>query len=489
MTQPIPWNGDPACGHDVMFGYQTHYCTYIRVPRLLLLQKPRRPDDLLLITAFQWYELWFKVLLTDLRAALAADPATYEPVKLLRRGLELFKLFDQQADLCETAILTQPDLIQPLAGVRVGGRPPSQQWSQLLALSRQLPRLGAQPALGLAVAVGLPAAVGLAAAVDEYQRRLKRFNARFRHFCRGSLAPAAGPAPTYADWLCLSDLHDLQQAVKSDWTAAGQAPTGFYVPAQVSADENLFVIVHQAFELWFKVMLDHLDRAVAALQADDIATASLLAGRVAAIQRLLVPQIQIPATMLAPDFMRFRSQTLERDGQALHTGLTPASGTESYQFREIEIVSGLRDDPVFRTYLAGLDSLPVRLLTPRQRQRLAEPTLPEVFRAAATRRGVSGFAELFIVSSLPNPHLDLAVLADSLLEFDEFFRFWRIGHVSMVEKMIGHRSGTGFLGPEYLAETAGLRDQTHNRVFNERQTRPRFFEELWLAREGGKSSE
>jgi tryptophan 2,3-dioxygenase len=122
MTQPIPWNGDPVCGHDVTFAYQTHYCTYIRVPRLLLLQKPRRPDDLLLITAFQWYELWFKVLLTDLRAALAADATTYEPVKLLRRGLELFKLFDQHADLCESAILTHPDLRHPLAGL--GSRPP-----------------------------------------------------------------------------------------------------------------------------------------------------------------------------------------------------------------------------------------------------------------------------------------------------------------------------------------------------------------------------
>src|SRR5258708_22074233 len=150
MTQPIPWNGDPVCGHDVTFAYQTHYCTYIRVPRLLLLQKPRSPDDLLLITAFQWYELWFKVLLTDLRAALAADPRTYEPVKLLRRGLELFKLFDQHADLCEHALLTLPELRQPLQGL--GSRPPSRQWAQILALSRQLRRLGAPSRLGQAAA-------------------------------------------------------------------------------------------------------------------------------------------------------------------------------------------------------------------------------------------------------------------------------------------------------------------------------------------------
>ena len=482
MSQPIPWRDDPPCGHDVDFAYQTHYCTYIRVPRLLQLQhlllpkrplpsqRPRRPDDLLLITAFQWYELWFKVLLTDVRAALAADPATYEPVKLLRRGIELFKLFEQHADLCDSLILTQPELRQALSDA--GRRPPSAQWAAIVALSRRLARLAGQPALGLAEAV------------DDYQRRLKRFNARFGQFCRASLPPGDAAAPMYADWLRLPDLLNLQQAVKSDWAAAGQAPTGFYVPAPVSPDENLFVIVHQAFELWFQVILDHLDRSVAALNADDVPAAALLAGRVAAIQRLLVPQIQIPATMLALDFMRFRSQTLARDGQVLHTGLTPASGTESYQFREIEIVCGLRDDPVFRTYLAGTDQLPVRLLTPRQQARLAQTTLPEAFRAAATRRGVGGFAELFTLSTTPNPYLDLAVLAESLLEFDEFFRFWRLAHVSMVEKMIGKRSGTGFLGPEYLAETAGLRVQKHNRVFEERQARGRFFEELWVVRDG-----
>jgi tryptophan 2,3-dioxygenase len=469
MTRPIPWNGDPVCGHEVTFAYQTHYCSYIRVPRLLSLQNPRRPDELLLITAFQWYELWFKVLLIDLRAALDSDGATYEPVKLLRRGLELFKLFDQHADLCETEILSDHSLQQPLA--ELGNQLPSSQWSEIMSLSRRLPRLAAKP---------FP---GLAQAVEEYRHRLKRFNLRFRQFCRASLFAAAAPAPGYSAWLRLPELLDLHQAVKSDWAAEGQEPGRFYVPEQVSPDENMFVIVHQAFEVWFKVILDHLDRAVTALLSGDIAAASTLARRVAAIQRLLVPQIQIPATMLSLDFMRFRSQKLERDGQVLLTGLTPASGTESYQFREIEILCGLRDDPVFQKYLAGTDTLPVRLLTPRQRERLSETTLPEAFRAAASRRGITRFEELFTASSVPNPNIDLAVLADSLLAFDEFFRFWRLGHVSMVEKMIGSRSGTGFLGPEYLAETAGLRFQEHNRVFAERQFRPRFFEELWAARE------
>ncbi len=461
MTQPIPWNGDPDCGHDVTSAYQTHYCTYIRVPRLLTLQQPQLPDELLLITAFQWYELWFKVLLTDLRAALESGGATYEPVKLLRRGIELFKLFDQHADLCETVMVRELALRQPLA--EIGLLRASRQWQEIMSLSRRLPRLAAQPC------------PGLAPVVEDYRARLGHFNTRLHKFCHAVFIAQTG-APSYADWLRLPELLDLQQAVKSNWAAAGQPPDGFYVPEQVSPDENMFVIVHQAFELWFQVILDHLDRAVPALLAGEVAEAARLVSRVGLIERLLVPQIQIPATMLPLDFLRFR-------GQTLHTGLTPASGTESYQFREIEIVCGLRDDPVFQKYLAGTDRLPVRLLTPRQRRRLAEPTLPEAFRAAARARGIQRLDDLFTPADTPNPNLDLAVLADSLLEFDQFFRFWRLGHVSMVEKMIGARSGTGFLGPEYLAETAGLRFQERNRVFEERQFRPRFFEELWSARD------
>src|SRR3712207_4859034 len=99
MQTPAVWRDDPACGHRVAHAYQTHYCTYIRVPRLLTLQRAASDDELALIVAHQWYELWFKVLLADLRAAVAGDGETYEAVKLLRRGIELFRLFAQHADL------------------------------------------------------------------------------------------------------------------------------------------------------------------------------------------------------------------------------------------------------------------------------------------------------------------------------------------------------------------------------------------------------
>ena len=69
MHTPAVWRDDPACGHQVEHAYQTHYCSYIRVPRLLTLQRAGSDDALALLTAHQWYELWFKVLRLDLAAA------------------------------------------------------------------------------------------------------------------------------------------------------------------------------------------------------------------------------------------------------------------------------------------------------------------------------------------------------------------------------------------------------------------------------------
>lgn len=469
MPAPALWNDDPGCGHTVTNAHQTHYCTYIRVPRLLTLQQPKTPDDRLLLTAHQWYELWFKVLLTDLRAVLADAGRTYEPVKLLRRGVELFRLFEIHADLTETVLIQDLHLSQPIGDFV--DLATSGQFAQLLGLERDLPRLAKRATAGLV----------LGEAIRDYRSHFQAFRARYQKFLKATLKPHTG-APTYSAWLHLPELLTLQNGPKAAWAEAGHAPAALMEPEHINVDENMFIIVHQCFEIWFKAILDLIDRAIPALQTGDIRQATQLARRVLMIQRLLVPQIQIPATMQPLDFLRFREQKLEREGKTFQRTLSPASGTESYQFREIEIVCGLRDDAVFQKYLAGTEKLSVRLLTPRQQARQQEPTLAEAFAQAVRARGLSDFTALFTPADAVNPHADLAQLADVLIDFDDFFRFWRLNHVSMVQKMIGTKSGTGFLGPEYLMETAGIQIQEKNRIFEERQVRPRFFEALWAVR-------
>ncbi|MBI4787474.1 MAG: hypothetical protein HY782_10555 [Chloroflexi bacterium] len=448
--------------------YQTHYCTYIRVPRLLTLQTPQSDAERLLITAFQWHELWLKVLLTDARAALADAGATFETTKLLRRGIALFKLLNMQLAFDESVLVRELQVGKTLRVWR--GRYFSEQLAQLTRLSRRLRQLtrAAYP--------------GLAETLAEYAAHLTAFRTRFQSFAKATFIPKKSHAPSYSEWLCLRELLSLQDGVKAAWTELGYAPTTLAAPEHISADESMFIIVHQCFELWFKVMLDHIDRAIPLITAGAISDATRLLRRVVDIQRLLVQQIQIPATMLPLDFARFRDERQARDGKVFQRGLSPASGTESYQFREIEIVCGLRDDPVFRKYLDGTEKLPIRLLTPRQTERLQQPTLLDAFQSAVSQRGIAKLDDLFTPANIPNPNADLAQLADTLIELDEQFRFWRLTHVSMVEKMIGGKSGTGFLGPEYLMETAGIKLQEKNRVFEDKQVRPRFFEELWQLR-------
>src|SRR3989338_9429565 len=224
MQTPAVWRDDPACGHGVAHAYQTHYCSYTRTPRLLTLQRAADDDELALIAACQWYELWFKVLRLDLAAALASDGQTYEPVKLLKRGLELFRLFEQHADLIETILVRELRITRALRGLEPM---PSAQFREILRLAEALPRLAA---------LAFP---GLTDAVAEYAVRLQAFRVRYERFISATLLRAEA-GPDYAGWLALETLLELQEGVKGGWCAAGDAPQEFWLPDAGSPDGKMF---------------------------------------------------------------------------------------------------------------------------------------------------------------------------------------------------------------------------------------------------------
>src|SRR3954454_18037222 len=125
--------------------------------------------------------------------------------------------------------------------------------------------------------------------------------------------PAGGT--DYAAYLFIDDLLELQRPITPG-----------------AHDELLFIIVHQAYELWFKLMLHELARADAQLRADRPAAATGPLKRVVAIDRLLLGQLDVLETMGPEGFLEFRDP------------LAPASGFQSRQFRDIERVTpGLYD--------------------------------------------------------------------------------------------------------------------------------------------------
>jgi tryptophan 2,3-dioxygenase len=211
-------------------------------------------------------------------------------------------------------------------------------------------------------------------------------------------------------------------------------------------DELLFIVAHQVYELWFKVVLHELETARDRIDSDDMFFALHYLKRVHVIEKLLVEQIEVLETMSPQDFLAFRSQ------------LAPASGFQSVQFREIEFLSGLKEPK----YLARLESTAEE--ADRLRRRLDDPSLNDAFHHLLERRGSPTLLEVFRDRER---HGDLFDLCEALLDHDEAFAHWRARHVLMVERQIGGKTGTGgSSGAEYLRGTLGKR----------------FYPELWDVR-------
>jgi tryptophan 2,3-dioxygenase len=211
-------------------------------------------------------------------------------------------------------------------------------------------------------------------------------------------------------------------------------------------DELLFIVAHQVYELWFKVVLFELEAARDRIDSDDVFFARHYLERVHVIEKLLVEQIEVLETMSPQDFLAFRSQ------------LAPASGFQSVQFREIEFLSGLKEPK----YLVRLEATAGE--TARLRRRLDEPSLDDAFHRLLERRGSPSLVEVFRDRER---HSDLFDLCEALLDHDEAFAHWRARHVLMVERQIGGKTGTGgSSGAEYLRTTLGKR----------------FYPELWDVR-------
>src|SRR3989442_2588688 len=175
----------------------------------------------------------------------------------------------------------------------------------------------------------------------------------------GSRFGEEGRQLSYGSYLKIPELLDLQNGLSHEH------------------DELLFIVAHQAYELWFKVVLFELEAARDRIDRDDIFFARHHLMRVHTIERLLVEQIEVLETMSPQDFLAFRSK------------LAPASGFQSVQFREIEFLSGLKEPK----YVDLLEATPEEMA--RLQRRLDEPSVDDSFRALIKRRGAPSILEVF----------------------------------------------------------------------------------------------
>jgi len=243
---------------------------------------------------------------------------------------------------------------------------------------------------------------------------------------------------TYGNYLMIPELLALQQCVSRD------ANTG-----RPEHDETLFIVIHQVYELWFKVMLHELDFIVSLLDAHDVNGARHHLKRVLKILKTLVGQIDVLETMTPAEFASFRSF------------LANASGFQSAQFRELEFVLGIKDR-VELEWFSGEEGT-------RLAARYEAPTLWDAFLNVLHRDGFDVPSELLerdvrepIVES---PALQATIverygdegfagLCETLTDLDEGLQEWRYRHVMMVRRTIGTKRGTGGSdGAAYLATT------------------------------------
>ena len=268
-----------------------------------------------------------------------------------------------------------------------------------------------------------------------------------------------------------------------DKITGAQDPESFKEGKEAAHDEMLFIIIHQAYELWFKQVLFEVNSVIDIMNkpalndnSPDLQTIVHRLKRVVTILKVLVQQIDIMETMTPMDFLDFRDM------------LRPASGFQSYQFKIIEAKLGLKfehrhgqsyytsqlkeDDvaaikdaestkSVMELLNSWLERMPfitesfwkdyqnVYVNGLAEAEKNNEAFFEAVFNAAEKEEGKqlspkACRSALFIMLYRGYPMLELPFqLLDTLQEIDNQLANWRNRHINMVQRMIGTRIGTG----------------------------------------------
>jgi tryptophan 2,3-dioxygenase len=215
-------------------------------------------------------------------------------------------------------------------------------------------------------------------------------------------------------------------------------------PASDAHDELLFIIVHQASELWLKLCLHELTAARECIEADNLRPAFKMLARVARAQQQLIQSWDVLSTMTPHDY------------SAIRPHLGASSGFQSAQYRMMEFMLGGRDGKHVRLHKSNADWAE-RLEAEQGRASLYDAAIRLLARrgfaidaAALERDPAAPYAPNASVEAAwasiyrdPQPHWDLYELAEKLVDLEYHFQRWRFGHLKTVERIIGFKRGTG----------------------------------------------
>lgn len=255
---------------------------------------------------------------------------------------------------------------------------------------------------------------------------------------------------SYGDYLKLDELLSCQR------------------PVTDKHDETLFIVIHQASELWIKLCLHEISGAIRQIRIDELGPAFKMMARVARVQSNLIQSWEILSTMTPFDYSSFRA------------ALGKASGFQSYQYRALEFRLGNKNKQMTGVFASNPE------IAARIETALNDPSIYDESLALLARRGFAvpheklarDFSEPYesdprvtdawrLVYRDAEKHWDLYELAEKLVDVEYRFHLWRYSHMKTVERIIGAKPGTGGTsGVSYLQKALGLR----------------FYPELWDVR-------
>jgi tryptophan 2,3-dioxygenase len=242
------------------------------------------------------------------------------------------------------------------------------------------------------------------------------------------------PDISYSDYLALDELLGAQR------------------PRSPEHDELLFIVIHQASELWLKLSIHELAAARRHIADDDLGPAFKMIARVSRIQTQLIQSWDVLATLTPSEYERIRP----------HLG--QSSGFQSHQYRTLEFLMGAKDAAMLKVHegsanhAALVESLEasslydecIRLLA-RRGFKLPADLVERDWRVAHRENPAVEAAWLEVYRD-PERHWDLYELAEKLVDLEFRFQQWRFAHMKTVERIIGFKSGTGgSSGAAYLA--------------------------------------
>ncbi|HEY4127338.1 MAG TPA: tryptophan 2,3-dioxygenase family protein [Gammaproteobacteria bacterium] len=250
------------------------------------------------------------------------------------------------------------------------------------------------------------------------------------------------PQETYSGYLKLDLLFSAQQPISRP----------------LHHDEMLFIIQHQTSELWIKLVLHELDAAIRHIQKDELEPCFKILSRVKQIQMQLFNQWAVLETLTPTEYAEFRS------------ALGAASGFQSHQYRALEFMLGNKSAELVKVF--AYDSKVHAVLT----ELLNRPSLYDEFLRYLKRRGLPvpaerverdwsqayerhpGVTAVFKqIYEGTREWWDAYEMCEKLVDVEEYFQLWRFRHMKTVERIIGHKTGTGgSSGVKFLEKALSL---------------------------------